>query len=167
MSYYFESEVDIKINIGMDIEELFKQCAEAVLDDAKCPYECEVNLLLVDNDSIKEINAETRDIDKATDVLSFPANGFDAPIDFENVNEDDLEFNPETGELIIGDIVISQDKVISQAEEYEHSVKRELAFLIVHSMLHLIGYDHIEESDRTVMEDKQRQVMDILNIHRV
>ena len=128
-----------------------------------------ISLSLYLNGTIEDIHSPSlfKDIDKATDVLSFPANGFDEPIDFENVNEDDLEFNPETGELIIGDIVISQDKVISQAEEYEHSVKRELAFLIVHSMLHLIGYDHIEESDRTVMEDKQRQVMDILNIHRV
>ena len=167
MSCYFESEVDIKVDIDIDAEELFSYCAKAVLDDAKCPYECEISLLLVDNESIKEINASTRNIDKVTDVLSFPANEFETPGDFTNIDENKFEFNPESGELILGDIVISQDRVISQAKEYEHSEKRELAFLIVHSMLHLIGYDHMEESDRILMEDKQKQVMNILNIHRV
>lgn len=164
MTFYFESEVDNKLDI--DIEALLSKCTEAVLDDADCPYEFEVSLILVDNDSIQEINRDNRGIDKATDVLSFPNNEYVSPGDFSGIEENDDAFNPDSGEMILGDIVISQDKVISQAKEYEHSELRELAFLIVHSLLHLIGYDHIEEDDRILMEEKQRKIMDILNIHR-
>lgn len=164
MTFYFEEEVDNKLNI--DIEPLLKKCTEAVIDDAECPYECEVSLLLVDNDTIQEINRDNRGIDKATDVLSFPNNEFTMPGDFSELETNQDAFNPESGELILGDIVISQDKIISQAEEYEHSELRELAFLIVHSLLHLIGYDHIEEDDRIIMEKKQKEIMNILDIHR-
>lgn len=164
MTYYFDNEVEIKLNI--DINSLLEKCTLAVLDYAECPYECEVNLLLVDNDIIQEINNDTRGINKPTDVLSFPNNEFDIPGDFTCVEELDGAFEPDSGELILGDIVISQDKVISQAEEFGHSITRELAFLIVHSLLHLIGYDHMEEDDRLIMEEKQKDIMNILNINR-
>lgn len=90
-----------------------------------------------------------------------------APADF-SVVEDCVEeyFNPETGELLLGDIVISVDKVIEQAESYGHSQKRELAFLTAHSMLHLFGYDHIKEAERLVMEKKQREILSNLRIGR-
>ena len=75
-------------------------------------------------------------------------------------------FNPETGELMLGDIVISKEKVIAQAEEYGHSTQREYAFLIAHSMLHLFGYDHMEEDERAVMEQKQKEILEQLQILR-
>ena len=81
-------------------------------------------------------------------------------------SEDDDFFNPETGEVILGDIVLSVPRILSQAEEYGHSVLREYAFLIAHSMLHLFGFDHMTESDASVMEQKQREILDILNISR-
>lgn len=164
MTYYFDSEVDIKLDI--DVEALLKKCTEAVLDNLKCPYECEVSLLIVDNEGIREINRDNRGIDKATDVLSFPNNDFSAPGDFSDFEDRDDAFEPDSGELILGDIVISQDRIISQAEEYGHSELRELAFLIVHSLLHLTGYDHIEEEDRIIMEGKQKEIMNIIDIHR-
>lgn len=164
MTIYFDSEVENKLDL--DIEDILSKCLDAVLDDAKCPYECEVSLLLVDNDSIREINNENRGIDNPTDVLSFPNNEFDTPGNFDLLEENGDAFDPDSGELILGDIVISQDKVISQAEEFGHSELRELAFLIVHSLLHLIGYDHIQEDDRVIMEEKQRIIMDALGIHR-
>lgn len=96
-----------------------------------------------------------------TDVLSFPMVDYEKPSDFDHV-EDAVEdyFNPETGELMLGDIVISVDKVEEQAEKYGHSQTRELAFLVAHSMLHLCGYDHMVDEERLVMEDRQRQILD-------
>lgn len=142
-----------------------KQIIEAVVTEAldyeNCPYEAEVNVLLTDNPSIQEINREQRQIDAPTDVLSFPMADFEEPADFDRLEELAEEyFHPETGELLLGDIVVSVEKVIEQAEKYGHSRERELAFLIAHSMLHLCGYDHMEDGEREVMEQKQREILD-------
>ena len=142
-------------------EKIAKEVVEAALDFEKCPYEAEVNVILTDNDAIQAINKEYRQIDAPTDVLSFPMVDYEKPSDFDHV-EDAVEdyFNPETGELMLGDIVISVDKVEEQAEKYGHSQTRELAFLVAHSMLHLCGYDHMVDEERLVMEDRQRQILD-------
>lgn len=138
-----------------------------VIDYVKCPYETEINLTITDNTEIQQINREFRDIDKPTDVLSFPMVDYEEPLDFSIAEASPGDyFNPETGELLLGDIVISAEKVISQAEEYGHTVLREFCFLIVHSMLHLFGYDHIEDEDRAVMEKLQKEIMDAAGIHR-
>ena len=119
------------------------------------------NVILTDNQAIQEINREHRQIDAPTDVLSFPMVDYEAPSDFDHV-EDAVEdyFNPETGELMLGDIVISVDKVEEQAEKYGHSQTRELAFLVAHSMLHLCGYDHMEEEERLLMEARQNEILE-------
>ena len=132
----------------------------------KCPYECEVNILITDNDEIHALNKEMRDIDSPTDVLSFPSLEFDTPGDFSNIDKDQLNFNPESGELILGDIVVSYDKVIEQSKEYNHSQTREFAFLVAHSMLHLFGYDHINENERKTMESEQESILNNLNYRR-
>ena len=139
---------------------------DTVLDSQECPYEAQVDLLITDDESIRQINREQRGIDAPTDVLSFPMIQFDKPGDFSDVEDKPDSFNIETGELMLGDIVISADRIRIQASEYGHSIMREFAFLIVHSMLHLIGYDHIEENDRIVMEDKQDKIMELLGIPR-
>lgn len=143
----------------------YEEIAEAVILEAMdyeaCPYEAEVNLLFTDDEGIREINREFRDIDGATDVLSFPMADYESPAEFDHLEEQaEVYFNPETGELMLGDIVISVDKVKEQALKFGHSETRELAFLIAHSMLHLFGYDHMEEDERVVMEDKQREILD-------
>ena len=113
------------------------------------------------------MNREHRGIDRATDVLSFPMLEFGIPGDFTGIDEEMSDvFDPETGELMLGDIVISADKVMAQAEEYGHSPKREYAFLIAHSMLHLCGYDHMEDGERKEMEQKQREILEKINILR-
>ena len=119
-------------------------------------------MLLTDDEEIHRINQEFRGIDRATDVLSFPMGDYETPSDFERL-EDMAEdyFNLETGELLLGDIVISVDKVEEQAEKYGHSQTRELAFLTAHSMLHLCGYDHMEENERLVMEKKQEEILSL------
>ena len=129
--------------------------------------EAEVSVLLTENEEIRRMNREFRQIDRATDVLSFPMIEFDKPGDFSHVEEDYEDcFNPESGELMLGDIVISMDKVAEQAEQYGHSQERELAFLTAHSMYHLFGFDHMVEEEAAVMEKKQRDLLSALHINR-
>lgn len=153
--------------LDFEYENVIKQVVLAALDYEECPYEAEVNVLLTDDVAIREANQEFREIDRSTDVLSFPMVDYPAPGDFSELEEygDDC-FHPETGELLLGDIVISTDHVWAQAEEYGHSRKRELAFLVAHSMLHLMGYDHMEEYERIQMEERQEAILQQLGITR-
>ncbi len=164
MTLLFEEEGDLKLSL--DCKSLAERVIEAALDYEGCPYEAEVNLLLTMNQEIQEMNQEFRSIDAPTDVLSFPMVEYETAGEFAFLEEAGDCFHPETGELILGDIVISKEKVVSQADEYGHSVEREFAFLIAHSMLHLFGYDHMEEEERAIMEEKQRGIMAQLQILR-
>lgn len=158
MTINIECEAGKKLELPY--ESIIEEVVTASLDYEKCPYEAEVNVILTDNDEIRRINREFRQIDNATDVLSFPMGDFETPSDFERLEEQSEDyFNPETGELLLGDIVISVDKVEEQAEKYGHSESRELAFLVAHSMLHLCGYDHMEEEERVIMEHKQEEIL--------
>lgn len=164
MSLYLEEEGDVKL--ALDCQMIAEIVVEAALEYAECPYEAEINLLLTTNDDIQEMNLMYRNIDRPTDVLSFPMIEYTEAGNFNFLETSNECFNPETGELMLGDIVISKDKVIAQAEEYGHSIKREYAFLIAHSMLHLFGYDHIDSDDRHVMEDKQKDILEKVQILR-
>lgn len=165
MTFYAENE--ISYSFDFDWEEVYQQVALAVLDMENCPYEAEVNLLLTDNAGIREFNRENRNIDAPTDVLSFPNIEYDVPANFDMVEEYPADyFEPDSGELILGDIIISVDKVTQQALEYGHSTKREFAFLVAHSMLHLCGYDHMTADDEKEMIEKQEAVLNSLGITR-
>ena len=165
MTIQIEREVELLFEF--DYEGWIHNVIEATMDYEKCPYEAEINIVLTDNDSIREINREYRQIDAPTDVLSFPAVDYAQPADFDALEEESFDyFNPDTGELMLGDIVISIDKVLAQAEEYGHSQERELGFLVAHSMLHLFGYDHMEEEERAVMEKKQREILEGMGLSR-
>lgn len=165
MTINIEYETEIKLEL--DYEEIIARVVNAAADYEKCPYEAEVNVLLTDNEAIHEMNLEYRNIDAPTDVLSFPAVDYESPSDFDALEDAAMDyFNPDTGELMLGDIVISVEKVMAQSEEYGHSKERELGFLVAHSMLHLFGYDHIEEAERTVMEQKQREILDGIGLKR-
>lgn len=154
-------EYEAQKQLDLPYREIIEEIVLAAMDYEECPYEAEVNVILTDNPAIQEINREHRQIDAPTDVLSFPMVDYETPSDFDHVEEAAEDyFNPETGELMLGDIVISVDKVEEQAEQYGHSQKRELAFLVAHSMLHLFGYDHMEEEERLVMEQKQREILE-------
>lgn len=150
-----------------DYEEVVTLVINEAMDFEECPYEIEVNVLLTDNNGIHEINKEYRQIDSPTDVLSFPMVDYEEPAAFDFLEDSGLDyFNPETGELVLGDIVLSIDKIREQAYNYGHTQKRELAFLVAHSMLHLFGYDHMVEDDAKVMEEKQNAILNNLNIRR-
>ena len=165
MTFYVENETEEVFSF--DVEEIVRLVAERVLETEDCPYETQINVLLTDNEGIHGFNKEYRGIDRETDVLSFPNLDFEKPGEFliEEEREADY-FDPDTGELILGDIIISVDKVKEQAESYGHSTKREFAFLVAHSMLHLCGYDHMEENEAKVMEEKQENVLTALGITR-
>lgn len=165
MTFYVENETDTVF--PFDTEALVEQVANAVLDAEGCPYETQVNVLLTDNEGIRAYNKEYRGIDRETDVLSFPNLDFQKPCDFEIDENDEADyFDPDTGELILGDIILSVEKVKEQAESYGHSQKREFAFLVAHSMLHLCGYDHMEAEEAAVMEAKQEKILKDLGITR-
>lgn len=165
MTFYVESETDK--TLPFDVEEVAGKVIVEVLDLENCPYEASVNVLLTDNEEIHAMNHQYRGIDRPTDVLSFPNVDYNNPADFTGI-EDTIEdyFDPENGELCLGDIVISVEKVYEQAEEYGHSPLREYAFLIAHSMLHLLGYDHMESGEAALMEQKQEKILNRLGITR-
>ncbi len=165
MSLNIEKEVEV--SFAFDEEALAEEVIQFALEHEEFPYECEVNLTLTDNEGIHEINKMYREIDRPTDVLSFPMLSYEEAGDFSKLEDNyDDNFNPDTGEIMLGDIVISVDKVKEQAESYGHSEKREYAFLIVHSMLHLFGYDHMTPEEAAVMEQKQNIILEKMNILR-
>ncbi len=114
----------------------------------KYPDHYQVSLSFVDNEEIHDLNRKYRGKDEPTDVLSFP-------VDSES---------PEVDEKLLGDIVISTEKIIEQAEEYGHSVNREMIYLLVHSIFHLMGYDHMDENNKRIMRRKEEQVMEAMNL---
>lgn len=157
----YEANVDLDFDYNKLINDVIIECIRY----EGCPYEPEISVLLTNDKEIQEINKEFRGIDKATDVLSFPMIDYDKPGDFSDLKEEARQyFNPDTGHLLLGDIVISVERAIKQAEEYGHSITREIGFLTAHSMFHLMGYDHISDEERLIMEDKQDDVLSQLNI---
>ena len=165
MSFYLEEECEIPFTF--DYRELAESVVSFCLTHENFPYEAEVNLTMTNNEGIHELNREYRQIDRPTDVLSFPMLSYEQAGDFSFLTEEsEDDFNPDSGEVMLGDIVISVDKVLEQAESYGHSPRREFAFLIVHSMLHLFGYDHMIPEEAKVMEEKQNAILHSLNILR-
>ena len=129
-----EIEYEAEKKLDLPYEKIIRDVIEEAMDYEGCPYEAEVSVVLTDNPSIQEINRDYRQIDRPTDVLSFPMVDYERPADFCGLEE--------------------------QAEKYGHSQARDLAFLVAHSMLHLFGYDHMEEEERLVMERKQAEILE-------
>jgi len=151
-----------QIPIEKEIEDTIKLVIEKTLEYENCDFSAEVSVTIVDSDEIKEINREQRDIDKVTDVLSFPMLYFD-----ENGDIIDSDFDVDGDNILLGDIVLCAERAKQQAEEFGHSFKREMAFLTVHSMLHLLGYDHVDDIEgEKVMFSKQEEILTLLGITR-
>ena len=153
---------NVKLDISWEIDEE-KRLENMIIETAKTALElegakCDVDLSVVvtDNENIREINNEQRNIDRATDVLSFPG--------YEKDEWNELKKNEEL--VYIGDIVISKEKVEEQAKEYGHSFEREFCYLVAHGMLHLMGYDHMVDSDKVIMRGKEEEIMKKLNLER-
>ncbi|MBD5542954.1 MAG: rRNA maturation RNase YbeY [Lachnospiraceae bacterium] len=165
MTFYVENETDG--GFPFSLEEAAKKVILGVLEWEACPYEVQVNVLLTDKEGIKEYNSRYRNIEKETDVLSFPNVDYEAPGDFSMVEKNEMAYaDPDTGEIYLGDIILCRERIVSQAVEYGHSELREFSFLIAHSMLHLLGYDHMEEAEEKIMIEKQEKILDKLGITR-
>lgn len=144
------------VRVPSGVRLLIRRCCHAVLLLEGFTGSAEISVRFVDNEMIRTLNAEYRNLDRETDVLSFPQgeNGI-------------YDQNPDTGAYVLGDIVISVQKAMEQAEEYGHSLEREIAYLTVHSMLHLLGYDHVDGGLEAVrMREKEEQVLSQLGLKR-
>ncbi len=152
----FLSNEQDKLDPPQDIEKLIEDCTAAALEEEGIDDTAEVSVTFVDNEGIRALNNEHRGIDRETDVLSFPLG-----------DDDGYEIDPDNDAIMLGDIVISLERAAQQAEEYGHSYRREVAFLITHSLFHLLGYDHVNnEEEEKVMFGKQEKVLDKLGITR-
>ncbi len=169
-----ENTADPSLEFDFDKEEIARAVCEKALELEGCPVPAEVSLSYVGDEEIRSINSTCRGLDQSTDVLSFPNlpfEGADGPGNWEILLSADGStaadlMDPETGCLLLGDIVLNLNRTASQAEEYGHSRKREFAFLIAHSMLHLCGYDHMTPEDAAVMFDRQESILSALQITR-
>lgn len=159
-------ETETEVPFSFDYEKTAKEVINFTLAKDGFPFEAQISLLLTDDEGIRQLNKEYRQTDRATDVLSFPMISYETAGDFSKLEADDDNFDPDTGEAVLGDIVISVERTVQQAESYGHSELREFAFLIVHSMLHLFGYDHMTGEDAAVMEPKQEKILEEMHILR-
>lgn len=152
----FLSDEQDRLSPPEDMESLVERCTRTALEEEDISEDAQVSVTLVDDETIRRLNSEHRGIDRATDVLSFPLG-----------DEDSFDVDPETGAILLGDIVISLERAAQQAEEYGHSFYREVAFLITHSLFHLLGYDHVgSEEEERLMFGKQERVLEKLGITR-
>ena len=140
-------------------EELIKKVVCTVLEYEEVSTEFDVYITLTNNDEIHKINKEYREVDRPTDVLSFPMYEREEIENLKHLVSDEIE-------KILGDIIISIEKIKEQAEEYGHSFERELAYLVTHGMLHLLGYDHMIEDEKNIMRKREEGVLEILGISR-
>ena len=148
--------------LSEEIKETIEACIEKSLEYEGCDFDAQVSVTICTNEQIHEINLEQRDIDAPTDVLSFPMLYFN-----ENGDILDSDYDMDGDFVILGDIVISKERALEQAEEFGHSFRREMAFLTVHSMLHLLGYDHVDsEEEEKIMFGKQEEILNLLGITR-
>ena len=153
MELIFSEESLDRLNIE-DLEELMTKAATiAVKGEDLDPELVEVSVTFVEPEEIKELNNQYRGKDAVTDVLSFP-------------QFDDWDDLPEEGEIVLGDVVICMDRAAEQAEEFGHSLEREVLYLFVHSIYHLLGYDHMEEDEKRQMREKEEAVMTQLGLTR-
>ena len=143
-----------KLTVTPPLKALVEECAAASLDCEEFDEPATVDVTFVSNRKIREYNREFRNVDRETDVLSFP------------FAEEEYYTDPDSGDVMLGDIVISLEKAAEQAAEYGHSYEREVGFLTVHSMLHLLGYDHIEEADGDIMRAHEKAILEKIGLKR-
>lgn len=157
-----------KIEVNEEFIKKLEEVIEFALKEEEVNIECEVSLVFVDNNEIKEINTNTRRINKETDVLSFPMLEYENKKVFKEIYKD-YKFSPsdfDGDELVLGDIVLSLEKALEQSGEFNHSYEREASYLVVHSVLHLLGYDHMENDEKKVMRKREEEILNKLNISR-
>ena len=161
---WMQWEYDMEEKACAQWEGLFQKVIEAALAEEQVELPVEVEMNVMDDPAIHELNLEYRQVDRATDVLSFPLYDLIPGEAAQDLDEEDAD--PESGMICLGNIILSWDHVVAQAEEYGHSVEREAAFLVIHSMLHLLGYDHMEPDEEEQMIGKQKKILESFGITR-
>lgn len=151
-----------------DVNDNERIIAEQIIGKAAELYgfnlnETEIDITIVDADTIKTINRETRNIDSPTDILTFP--NIDIVLPY-NKNNYPYDIDPESGNVILGEMLIARDVMANNAADYGHSVTREFAYLVTHGMMHLMGFDHIEDDDRNIMRIKEDEILNALGYTR-
>lgn len=156
------------IEVTDDLINIINEVCYVALKDEEVTIPYQISLLFVDNNEIREINNETRGIDKVTDVLSFPMLDYPENMVFKNVykNKKFNEIYLDGEELVLGDMVLSLERAKEQSIEYNHSFEREVCYLVVHSILHLLGYDHMNDEDKAKMRTREEEILGKLNIKR-
>ena len=145
------------------IAAIIRKCICATLNAEQISVPCEINVLITNDEGIRIINRTSRDLDKPTDVLSFPMFQFEPG----NPPSDWMDYqDPATGLCPLGDMCISLERAVAQAQEFGHSTRREIGYLTIHSMLHLLGYDHIEKEDETLMIKRQKEILDAMGLKK-
>ncbi|WP_251861870.1 rRNA maturation RNase YbeY [Clostridium sp. Marseille-Q2269] len=164
---YLDNRQD-KINIDEEFQNKIKEIIDYALKEEKVNINYEISVVFIDNNNIKEINKDYRNIDKVTDVLSFPMLDYeegkvfkDLYVDYE-FDESDLD----EGKLVLGDIALSLERAEEQSREFGHSFLREACYLTIHSVLHLLGYDHIKEDEKVVMRQREEEILKNFNLGR-
>lgn len=154
--------LETEVDCPDDVQQLLERVINAALEAEGVELPCEINVLLTDNEGIHQVNLDMRGVDRPTDVLSFPM--FDLQPGDKPAEEDE---DPDTGLVPLGDMCISLERAQAQAEEYGHSVQRELSYLAVHSVLHLLGYDHMDEGPmKKQMRQREEDILGTLGIVR-
>ena len=164
MTINIEYETEVKLDLPC--EEIITEVVTEALDYENCPYEAEVNVLLTDNEDIRQINREYRNIDSPTDVLSFPTCTYPRGTGRDNEPLLRREIDPDTGCVHLGDIVISLEHARAQAQEYGHSAAREIGYLLAHGLMHVMGYDHMNEMDKRAMREKEEAALSRAGLSR-
>ena len=156
------------IEVKDDLINIINEVCDVALKDEEVTIPYQISLLFVDNNEIREINNETRGIDKVTDVLSFPMLDYPENMVYKNVykNKKFNEIYLDGEELVLGDMVLSLERAKEQSIEYNHSFEREVCYLVVHSILHLLGYDHMNDEDKAKMRTREEEILGKLNIKR-
>lgn len=157
-----------KIEVTEELETVIRDVIEYTLKEEELLMDNEVSVILIDNEEIKEINAKQRGIDKVTDVLSFPMLHYPKDKVFKDVfiNHEFDQSDLYDGRLVVGDVALSLEKSKEQSEEFGHSFTRECAYLTVHSILHLLGYDHMEETEKNIMRKREEEILSNFKISR-
>ena len=164
----YSSNNQEKILVDSNFEEKISEVVDFALKQEEVNMDYQVSIVFVDNEEIREINKDTRGIDRATDVLSFPMLDYPNKKVFKEVYKNykfDITYL-DNGELILGDIVLSLERAKEQSKEFNHSYLRECGYLVVHSILHLLGYDHMEEDDKKIMRKREEEILNELKITR-
>jgi probable rRNA maturation factor len=149
MEVYIDNRQN-KVIIEEEISDIIEKVINEVLIFENESLDCEVSVSFVDNEEIRVLNRDYRSVDKETDVLSFP------------MDDDFFEIGP----VLLGDIIISAEKALEQAKDFGHSLYREIAYLTAHSMFHLLGYDHMEDEEKTLMREKEKEIMKRIGIFK-